>query len=33
MDIVWDFLFQNILNDSAKRLQYATHVLFGQSAV
>ena len=33
MDIVWDFLFQNIFNDSAKRLQYATHVLIGQSTV
>ena len=27
VDIVWEFLFQNILNDYARRLQYATHVL------
>ena len=33
VDIVWEFLFQNILNDSARRLQYATHVLFSQSTV
>ena len=33
VDIVWEFVFQNILNDSARRLQYATHVLFGQSTV
>ena len=30
VDIVWEFLFQNILNDSARRLQYATHVLVSQ---
>ena len=30
VDIVWEFLFQNILNDSAKRLQYATHIFFRQ---
>ena len=29
VDIVWAFLFQNILNPSARRLQYATYVLFG----
>ena len=28
MDIVWEFLFQNILNHSTRRFQYATHVLF-----
>ena len=33
MDIVWKFLFQNILNDSARSLKYATHVLFSQSTV
>ena len=33
VDIVWKVLFQNILNDSARRLQYATHVLFSQSTV
>ena len=33
VDIVWEFLFQYILNDSARRLKYATHVLFGQSNV
>ena len=26
VDIVWEFLFQNIMNNSARRLQYATHV-------
>ena len=30
VDIDWEFLFQNILNDSARRLQYDTHVLFSQ---
>ena len=33
VDIIWKFLFQNILNDSARRLQYATHVLFSQLTV
>ena len=33
VDIVWECLFQNILNDSARCLQYATHVLFSQSTV
>ena len=28
-----NFLFQNILNESARRLQYVTHVLFSQLTV
>ena len=33
VDIVWEVLFQNLFNDSARRIQYATHVLFCQSTV
>ena len=33
VNIVWEYFFKNILNDSARRLQYATHVLFSQSTV
>ena len=33
VDIVWEFLFQNILKNSARRLKYAIHILFGQSTL
>ena len=33
VDIIWKILFQNILNDSARRFQYATHVSFSQLTV
>ena len=33
VDIVWKFLLQNLWNDSAKRLQYTTHVWFSHSTV
>ena len=33
VDIIWKCLFQNILNDSARRLQYATQFLFSQLTV
>ena len=28
VDILWEFLFQILWKDSARRVQYATHVLF-----
>ena len=28
VDIFWEFLFQNLLNDSARRVQYVKHVSF-----
>ena len=31
--IFWEFLFRILWNDSARRVQYATHVLFGHSTV
>ena len=33
LDIFWELLFRILQNDSARRVQYATHVLFTHSTV
>ena len=33
VDIFWKFLFRSLWNASARRVQYATHVLFSHSTV